>query len=88
IILLDVLYYTQVYDFVYTQGKVDASVLADAPYIEGALTLSIVHIVLMAICALVLALLPVYSRLIKKINTRKEFESTEIKENIDVEDDE
>lgn len=88
IILLDVLYYTQVYDFVFVQGKVDPSVLVGEPYVEGSLNLSIAHIVLMAICALSLALLPVYGRLIKKINTRKDIETTEIKENIDVEDDE
>lgn len=94
IILLDVLYYSQVHLFVFGDGtaanppQVSADVLAGAPYIENSLTLSIVHIVLMAVCAVVLALLPVYSKLIKKINTRKDIETTEIKENIDVEEDE
>ncbi len=44
--------------------------------ILNSFTLSYVHIVLVGICALLLATLPLYSKLIRKINTRKEVVSS------------
>jgi len=55
-------------------------------YLAGSFTLDIVHIVFLGISVLLLATLPLYKKLIMKINTRKEVASTEIKETIDTED--
>ena len=85
-IALDVVYYNLSYDFVYVKGMFEESWLAERTYIGQSLTLAIVHIVLLAVSALSLALLPVYTPLIRKINTSKEVESNDIHEAIDVED--
>ncbi len=55
-------------------------------YLVKALELDIVHMVFLGISALLLATLPLYKKLIMKINTSKVVESTEIKEVIDTED--
>lgn len=55
-------------------------------YLISALNLTIVHMVFLGISALLLATLPLYKKLIMKINTSKVVESTEIKEVIDTED--
>ena len=66
----------------------EASLKPDAykPYLLKSLNLSIAHIVLISISAIALATLPLYKKLIMKINTAKVVESTEIKEEIDTED--
>jgi hypothetical protein len=87
IVFFDVLYYHQVYDFVFTQGKLNAEALAMFPCVESSLSLAIAHIILIGICALLLATLPLYSKLIMKINTKKVVDSNDIKENIDVSED-
>ena len=56
---------------------------AALPFIDKSLTLAIVHVVFVGISAVLLATLPLYKKLIMKINTRKVVESTEIKEEID-----
>jgi phosphoglycerol transferase MdoB-like AlkP superfamily enzyme len=91
IIACDVLYYVEMNTYIHTptsQGGAGytAAQFAAKPFMENSLTLAIVHIVLVAICALLLATLPVYSKLINKINTRKEVASNDIKETIDVEE--
>lgn len=86
LIALDAVYYNLSYDFVYVKGMFEESWLAERTYIGQSLTLAIVHIVLLAVSALSLALLPVYTPLIRKINTSKEVESNDIHEAIDVED--
>ena len=86
LIALDLVYYNLSYDFVYVKGMFEESWLAERTYIGQSLTLAIVHIVLLAVSALSLALLPVYTPLIRKINTSKEVESNDIHEAIDVED--
>ena len=55
-------------------------------YLLKAFNVSIAHAVLLGISALLLATLPLYRKLIMKINTSKVVESTEIKEVIDTED--
>lgn len=52
----------------------------------ASLTYTIVHIVLLGICIIVLAALPLYKKLILKINTQKEVSSNEITEVIETED--
>ena len=63
-------------------SPMDLACRAGQPYIIG-------HIVLLAISAVVFALLPVYSRLIKKINTSIKLESAteHMSGNIDIEED-
>ena len=56
-------------------------------YLIPAIQLSIAHIVLLGISAVLLATLPLYRKLIMKINTSKVVESTEIKGEIDTEED-
>ena len=55
-------------------------------YLVKALNLDIAHMVFLGISALLLATLPLYKKLIMKIDTSKVVESTEIKEVIDTED--
>ena len=55
-------------------------------YLVTALHLDIAHMVFLGISAVLLATLPLYKKLILKINTSKVVESTEIKEVIDTED--
>ncbi len=87
IIACDVVYYIQMKDYVYGKSNLTQAVLNTMPYIEKSLRLAIVHIVLVGICAFLLATLPLYKRLINMINTKKEVASNEIKEVIDVEED-
>ncbi len=91
LITCDVLYYVEMDKYLHaSQADGGAGYLpndfAMHPYMEQSLTLAIAHIVLVGIDALLLATLPLYKKLINKINTRKVVESTEIKEVIDVED--
>lgn len=87
IIACDVIYYVQMNSYVYGKSGLTASDLAKAPYIEQSLSYSIAHIVLVGICVVLLATLPLYTKLINMINTKKEVVGNEIKEVIDVEED-
>ncbi len=82
---LDLVYYININDFLSQQSSLD-TYLARFPYISSSLNLAIVHIVLQVICAIMLALIPVYAPLIKKINTAKAIEGNDIKEVIEVDD--
>lgn len=77
-ILMDVLFYVQL------SGAVGDTVGSNQ---ASALRLTIVHIIFQAIALVVFALIPLYSKLICKINTKKEITSTEIKESIDLQED-
>ena len=85
-IVLDILYYSKIYTFLYIEENQSASWIESRPYIGSSLNLAIVHIVLLAISALSLALMPLYTPLIRKINTSKEIAGNDIHEVIDVED--
>ena len=50
---------------------------------KNSLNVSIVHIVFMGISVILLATLPLYKKLIMKINTKKVVEGTEMTEEID-----
>ena len=52
----------------------------------AAMEFSITHLVMVCVSAVLLATLPLYKKLIMKINTSKELESTQLSEAIDVED--
>lgn len=80
IILSDVLFYYMETSFLKTQ---DASFVQGKPFISTALTLSITHMVLVGIGIVLLATLPLYKKLILKINTRKVVETSELTEEID-----
>lgn len=56
-------------------------------YVQPALRSTIAHIVLVGLGAILTATYPLYGKLINKINTRKVIESTELKEEIDTEED-
>lgn len=57
-------------------------------YISTAQTVVILHIIFVVLTALLLALLPLYSKAIRKINTSIEVEGNENMEAIDISDDE
>ena len=63
-----------------------ASVLETADYIPKALNVVTVHIVLVCIVAVLVALLPVYSKLLRKIKTSVDLEYSGNLEKIDIED--
>ena len=86
LIALDIVYYVQVYNFLYVDALQSSDWIAERPYLGSSLTLSIVHAVLVVLAALSLALMPVYAPLIKKINTAKAIEDNNIHETIEVED--
>jgi phosphoglycerol transferase MdoB-like AlkP superfamily enzyme len=81
---LDILFYSNVTEFATRAGGGDPSFYYEvATYIPPALTGVIVHIVFVGVSILALALMPLYKKLICKINTSKNIESTSIKEEID-----
>lgn len=59
---------------------------AARPYLAKVVPLTIVHLVLLGIFALAFALMPVYAKLIRKIDTSKQIEGGQLKEAIDTED--
>ena len=73
IVGMDLLYYLR---FTGEGLKDDPPFVAAAPYI-------IAQIVFIGISAILIATMPLYKKLLMKINTRKEVESTELKEEID-----
>jgi hypothetical protein len=92
IIACDVIYYVEMGTYIKTDSSLGGAgytekQLTENPYMLNSLNLAIAHIVLVAICAVLLATLPLYSKLINMINTRKDVADNDIKEAIDVEED-
>lgn len=89
-ITLDIVFYVQIlprYQYNLTDPTLAADKLAKiVSYTKPALNASIAHIVLLAISAILIATLPIYKKLIIKINTSKVVESTEIKEQLEAMD--
>ncbi len=85
-IVLDVMYYNKIYTFLFIEESQSTTWIESRPYISSSLNLAIVHIIILAVSALSLALMPLYAPLIKKINTSKEVAGNDIHETIDVED--
>lgn len=77
IITCSILYYFQAGSYIDAQGYTDAEKAAK-PYLYKSLTLSIVTAVLYGVGIVLLATLPLYTKLIKKINTRKVLESSQL----------
>lgn len=84
IILLEYLYYHQMMAYFDTQPE---TTFDKKPFLRGSTTLAIAHIILNCISIVLLATLPLYKKLILKINTRKEVAGNQIKEEIDTSDD-
>jgi uncharacterized BrkB/YihY/UPF0761 family membrane protein len=80
IILCDVLFYVKLDDYV---GTLSEKFLTRNPIILDAFDLVIAHIVLVGIALVAFATLPLYKKLIMKINTRKVVESNEMQGEID-----
>ncbi len=85
LIALDVVYFVQVSADIANRST---AWLSQRPFIRESLTLVIVHLVFVALSVIILALLPVYAPLIKKINTAKNIDGNDLHEHIDIEDDE
>ena len=87
IVACDLAYYIEMNDyFVNRSGLTDAD-FADKPYMKQSLTLAITHVVLVGIEAILLATLPLYKKLILKINTKKVIEENKLSEEIDTSED-
>ena len=82
IIGCDVLYYVLCTNHI-DAGNVNAAFLQSHPKVEKSLSFSIMFIVFEAIAAILVATLPLYTRLLRKINTRKDFEENKLSEEID-----
>lgn len=83
-VVFDVYYYSTMSNAISGQT---AAWAASRPYCQRSCTLTIVHIVFVCLSAVALATLPLYKKLIMKINTRKELDTTEMKEAIDLTED-
>lgn len=83
VILSQVLYYVKVGDYIYHGSNFNAEDLAKRPYLEQSLNLSIAVMVLYGIGILLVATLPLYKKLLLKINTRKDLEENKLSEEID-----
>lgn len=80
---MDILYYIKVGSIVAKNGQTIAE--ADE-FVRTAATVSIVHMVFLGISVIALATLPLYSKLIMKINTSKVVEESQLDEVIETED--
>ena len=85
IVLCDVLYYIQQSNYLANQ---DIKFLENNPCLNQSLKLAIVHIALIGVAALLLAFLPLYKKLILKINTKKVVEDNALTEEIDTSEEE
>lgn len=82
---LDILLYVKWTDAWAEQSKIlnETQKAIREKYIYNAMNGVLAHAVLVAVAAVLTATYPLYGKLINKINTRKNIESTEIKEEID-----
>lgn len=78
VILSQVLYYVKVDDYVKFGSGYDADALAERPFIKQSLSLSIVMMVLYGIGIILVATLPLYTKLLQKINTKKVIEENNL----------
>lgn len=84
LIVMDILFYTNITGYAAKNYTNPNRFYSSDSSIPASLTNSIVHIVLVAIDIVVLATMPLYQKAIRKINTQKEVESSETKEEIDI----
>ncbi len=87
LIFVDVVYLSRITSAL-TRADNPIAVTNETVYISTAQAVVTLHIVFVIITAVLLALLPVYAKLIRKINTSIEVEGNENMEAIDISDDE
>lgn len=80
---MDILYYIKLNSIVALNNQTLATA---ADFVRSSATVCITHIVFLAISVIALALLPLYSKLIMKINTSKNLEESQLNEVIETED--
>ena len=80
---MDILYYVKNLSYLDVKGEDGIEVVST---FYSTLSATIAHIALIAVDALLLATLPLYAKLIKKINTKKEIETSQLSEAIDTEE--
>lgn len=83
-VAMDVVYYIKLNEVI--AADTGATGVLDSVLITS-LNMSIAHIVLLGISLIVLATLPLYKKLIMKINTSKTLEASQLNEQIDTEED-
>lgn len=66
LIFVDIVYYNRIIEAV-SGGRI--AIVSDTAYIAVAQNVVVIHIVLVAVTAVLLATLPVYSKILKNINT-------------------
>lgn len=82
-IVCDAFYHVNFSAYLYGGSDLTPEQIAESPEFLQSLNFVIVHIVLLGVAAGMIALTPVFGILLKKINTKKAIESTELKEEID-----
>lgn len=82
-VVCDLVYYVQFNNYLENYSNYTAADYRANPQFDQSLNIMIIHIILLGVAALSVATLPLYKKLIMKINTRKEIETTELKEEID-----
>lgn len=83
--IMDVLYFSKVLSIVAKDGKTLATA---ASVVQTSAIVTIVHLALMGIAVIAFGTLPLYSKLIMKINTTKVIEESQLDEVVESEDDE
>lgn len=82
---MDILYYIKLGQVIAADSK---TLETAAEAVRSSASITIVHIVFLGISVVTLATLPLYSKLIMKINTSKEIDNSQLNEVIESEDDE
>lgn len=83
LIFVDIVYYNRIIEAV-TRESNRIAVTSETAYIAIAQNVVVVHIVLLAVTIVLLAAFPVYSRMLKKINTSIDVEDNGELEEIDI----
>ncbi|MCM1165261.1 MAG: hypothetical protein NC299_06195 [Lachnospiraceae bacterium] len=84
LVFVDIVYYTRIIEAVTRTDPQPIAITADTAYIAIAQNVVVVHIILIAAAAVLLAALPVYSKMIRKINTSIDVEDNGELEVIDI----
>lgn len=83
LVFVDSVYYSRVIEAV-TRAENRFEITSETAYIAVAQNVVVIHIVLIAVCAVLLAALPVYSKWLRKINTSIDVEGNGEMEAIDI----
>lgn len=80
-VFMDIMFYVEFSDAIEGATNIES-------YWQPTLTTILVHIIFIAITAILMATMPLYTKALMKINTKKDVDSTEIKGELDLEDSE